>query len=418
MADENTQTATTDTEKPAQPVKLGAPVRAELPTRKAAPEPVSADNVQAQQSSPQNDGNASDNTDNNDSSNEAAIKTDPNTANATTKEPQPPANNDKEPEINEEALKAYFEKQGIQFEGIDKLKEKLTAPAAPPVLTDDQRAEQQRQYEQRMLNEHLSRVTASNPKLTPAQAAAHFAEYQQLLSTDKKVVALNKTVQDLVSEGHKPEAALKLANDMYFQKTDEEIDEITDEDERNEAIERKKVGDKKLEKKGEKLQKVVQDYFDSIKQSLVDQDAEKELTEKHAANVANAVAKYQRKQQLKLGQRNGVDLSPVDFDVPDEALTLAKEYIGTDPKQLHKKLFTESGEVNISELLPILVNHFAFEQAAKTGYYEGETRATSAFEAKFGTTPPSVGGNGKQQAPEKGKIARAGKPVFVNTSRP
>src|SRR5688500_12155134 len=124
MAEAAATVETKQEEKQQQPVvaKAGSPVRADLPIQKSvevkSEDQPPANGIEAKNNTPENkgDGNGT----------QAAATITPAAG-----------------EISEDALKAYLEKQGITYEGMDKLKEKLTVKpvAAAPTDEEKQKAE-------------------------------------------------------------------------------------------------------------------------------------------------------------------------------------------------------------------------------------------------------------------------------------
>lgn len=288
-------------------------------------------------------------------------------------------------EPTEDQLKAYFLKQGIQFDGIDKLKEKLTTPTTEPTLTEEQKEKAAIEKEQRIINEHLSR------KGTVEQ----FTTFKNIVAADKKALGLQKEVEDLVASGFSPEEATELANERYFQLTDEQIEGIEDKDAKAKAIKQREVGIKKLENKGAYLQNSAKSYLDILSKSLAEQDAEKTKMEQHTSKVEDAIKNYQRKEQLVLGQIiEGQDIAPIDFEYSDTALNSAKELL-IDAAKLDQNLFTNDGGVNLDFILPYIVKANSLNEAVKKSYLTAQTRTIDEFQAKFSSTPPKLGGNGK-----------------------
>lgn len=191
----------------------------------------------------------------------------------------PPVN-----ELTDDQLKAYFEKQGIQFEGIDKLKEKLTAPVTAPTLTDEEKAKIETEKKNRIVNEHLSR----------GGKVEQFAIYESIIAADKPKLGLQKEIEDLVAMGIPQEEATELANERYFQLTDEQIEGIEDKDAKAKAIKQREIGLKKLENKGAYVQNTAKSYLDILSKDLAERDAEKIKMEQHTSKVEDAIKKYQR----------------------------------------------------------------------------------------------------------------------------
>ena len=95
-------------------------------------------------------------------------------------------------EISDEQLKAHFDRLGIPFENMEALKTKLTAPAeAPAELTPEQKADVEKKKEDRMVKEHLAQK----------RSVEEYASLKQILAIDKKVLGMEKEINDLIKEG-------------------------------------------------------------------------------------------------------------------------------------------------------------------------------------------------------------------------
>lgn len=313
-------------------------------------------------------------------------------ANPPTGEGKPPV------ELSNEQLKAYFEQQGIPFESIDKLKEKLSTPASPAApLTDEQKAKIEKEKEDRIVNAHLARNGT----------VEQLATFKSVIAAAKKDLGLQKEIEDLVADGFSKEKAEEMAKDRYFQYTDEEIAAIDDEEMKKETIKKREIGLKKLENKGGYLQQRAQGYLKILEKELEAADAEKIKMEQHSSKVEDAIKKFQRKEVLKLGELDGVEIPSIDFEYSDTALNSAKELL-RDGAKFDEQLFNNEGELNIDFILPHLVKSFSMDEAVKKSYLTGQDRAVEKFQSKFGATPPPLGGNGKPKGGTPGKIVGVG----------
>lgn len=301
----------------------------------------------------------------------------------------------------DDQLKAWFHKQGIEFKDAEDLKTKLTPPVQKTEPTPEEKAKIEKDKEHRVLSKFLTEKDATVEK---------FAALKQVIAADKKILGLEKEITSLVSDGFTPEEARDLAKERYFQYTDDEINAIEDETDKARHIKLRTAGDKKLERKGEYLQKGSKEYLNILEQKLADEDADASLVEQHASNVEAAIKKYERKQTIEMGQVEDQKIDPIGFEVPESAITSAKEIIGDLPT-LKKNLLTETGHVNLDFILPHIVKSLAFDAVAKTGYLEGQDRSVKQFKAKFGTNIPILGGNQNGNNGAKGKVVTAGKPV-------
>lgn len=303
-------------------------------------------------------------------------------------------------ETTEDQVRLWLKSQGIEFETVDSLKEKVTAKPPTKELTPEEKAKVEKDKEHRVLSEFLAEKDATVEK---------FAALKQVIAADKKILGMEKEVTSLVAEGFTPEEARELAKERYFQFTDEEIEAIEDAAEKARSIKLRDAGSKKLERKGDYLQKGTKEYINILEQKIADRDADTALVEQHASNVEAAIKKYERKQTIEMGQVEDQKIDPIGFEVPEAAMTSAKEIIGDLPK-LKKQLLTESGHVNLEFLLPHIIKSLAFDSVAKTGYLEGQDRSVKQFKAKFGANIPTLGAN-QNGNNGKGKIVTAGKPT-------
>lgn len=382
MAETDVATPPTETKNPGNIVSMGIPQKMDVNVpREVAP--VEKEGAAAQQS------------------NEAATTAAPN-ANETTTANETKL--DTPIELTDEQLKAYFEKQGIAFDSMDKLKEKLNYTPPENVPTEEQKLKAATERENRMVAEHLSR------KGTVEQ----FSTLKNIVASDKKALGMAKEVEDLVAEGFTPERAAELANERYFQLTDEQIEEIDDDESKKQATKQREVGLKKLEKKGAYLQTTAKSYLDTLAKDLEYRDAEKIKLEQHTSNVEDAIKKFQRKEQLLMGQIDGQDIAPIDFEFPEKALTSAKEIL-SDRAKFEQNLLTNDGSVNLDFILPHLIRSFAFTESAKIGLLTGQDRSVAKFKSTFSETKPTLGGPTKTNG-TPGKITGFGeKQVFRPT---
>lgn len=307
-------------------------------------------------------------------------------------------------DIPEDQLKAFFEKQGIQYEGIDSLKAKLTtkAPETTSEPTPEQKEKLAQEKERRIFEKHTAR------KGTVEQLAA----FKSILSADKKVLGMEKEITDLVAAGWSKEEATDLAKERYFQYTDEEINAITDPDDKKRHEKQREVGNKKLENKGAYIQKQSSDYLKILEDDLAEDDAEARFSDQHSSKVEDALKKYQRKQTLDIGKLGEQEVGSFDYEVSESILEQAKGML-KDRGALNKLLLTQDGQINVDFLLPHLVNSLSLQEAVKKTYQTAQSRAIDELKATFGEKPPTAG-SAKTQKGDAGKVVSVGKPrVFV-----
>lgn len=384
--------AETNTSTPTKVVGAGKPVAAELPNTKPQAAPANT-SPSPSTTTPATTTPAA----------TPAVTPPANTPAATTPPANtPPANTP--PAIDDASLKAYFESQGIQYEGIDKLRERLKPPTPVVELTDEQKQQAAIEKEKRIISQHLTRQ---------GNTVEQFALFKNIISADKREVGFQREVEELVSLGASKEDAEKLANKRYFQYSEEDINAL-DEKDRPEAIKQMELGNKKLERKGAHLINVATEYMKELQAELAEQDAERALMEQHTSKVEDAVKKFVRQEKIAIGQVDDQNVDPIDFEYSDAAIASAKSEL-SDYKTFKEKLFTNDGEVNIDYILPILIRNFSMQEAAKGSYLAGGTRQVQKFEATFGHKPPPLGG--RSNTASSGKISGYGAPQYGHPSK-
>lgn len=311
----------------------------------------------------------------------------------------PPINTD----ISDDQLRSWFEKQGIPFETVDSLKTKLTA-APPKELTPEEKEKVESAKNKRLLDEHLS---------DPKRTVEEFAAIPKILSADKKILGVEKEMRELLADGYTKEAAETTIKERYYQYTDEEINATEDNDEKEQMIKERTLGNKKLERKGEYIQNQVKLHLNNLEQNLAEKDAETVFMGKHTSTVEDAIKKFQRKQTFELGKNvDEKDIPPIDdFEVSETALASAKEVL-SDYTGFKNKLLTKEGHVNLDFILPILVNHFSVNEAVKKAYLTSQNRAIAYVKGQFGSNIPVLGSQQNEKG-IPGKLVRAGKPEVV-----
>ena len=334
---------------------------------------------------------------------------------ATTKDAKvdPPADDkpkgdaNKPVEIPEDQLKAYFESIGVKYEGKDALISKLNAPAPAAELTPEQKEKAAKERESRLADRHIK----SGKPLDQLTAM------RTIIAAKPLELGLEIEVNDLVKTyGVTKEKAAELAKDRYFQYTDEEIEAISDKEDKEDAIKRREIGTKKLERKGTYNQKTAQGYLDTLSKSIDDEDAEKVHAKQHGEKLEAAVKAYQRKQPLKIGQIDeNLTVDDVDFAVGEAAMAQAKELLG-DRGKFDNNLLTTDDHLNLDFLLPHLIRSLSFDDAVKEAYKAGNQRAVDFVKGKFGSDIPPLGGE-KKETGTPGKVVTAGKPEVFRPVR-
>lgn len=309
-------------------------------------------------------------------------------------------------ELTDDQLKELLNKKGITFDSFENLKKKAeyTPPAAEP--TDEDKKKLNSELDKKLLELHIKR----------GGDLKGFAALKSVGESDPKTLGLDKIKSDLLLDGFPADEVDSVIKKMHLNVSDEELAEMGEE-ERKKIEKERAFGEKKLQNRGLYLQNTAKSYIETLKQELQEQETEKQKMEQHTAKAVDAIKNFQRKQTLVLGERDGVQLSPVEYDVQDEVLTEVLDII-KDPVKFEQNLYTKDGDLNFDFLIPHLVNSVSREKMAKVAFFSGETKAVEHYEAVFGSKPPPLGSNGKPQG-TPGKIVstgkpQAGKPSFKN----
>lgn len=300
-------------------------------------------------------------------------------------------------ELDDDQLKALLDKRGIKFETFEDLKKKVEYTPPAPELSDEDKKKAGSELDKKLLDIHIKR----------GGDLKGFSALKTVIETDAKALGVEKIKSDLLADGFEEKEAESLIKKMHLNVSDEELAEMSDGD-RKKIEKERAFGEKKLQNRGLYLQNTAKSYIESLKSELQEQETEKQKMEQHTAKAVDAIKNFQRKQTLQLGERDGVQLAPVDFDVQDEVLNEVLDLI-KDPVKFEQNLYTKEGDLNLDFLIPHLVNSVSREKAAKVAFFTGETRAVEHVEAIYGSKPPPLGGNGKPQG-TPGKIVSTGKP--------
>lgn len=303
----------------------------------------------------------------------------------------------KTPELTDDQLKEILKGKGIAFDDFESLKKKVEYVPETP-LTEEQKIEAEKKMEKQLLDLHIKR----------GGTIEQFTYFKSLITADPKNLGIQKVISDLTKEGFSEDQAKLIATKMHFQISDEELESVEDEEEKEFLKKQREYGLKRQENRGLFDKKTAESYFNNLKKELQDTEAESLRKEQHTTKAVDAIKNFQRKQALQLGEYDGNPLAPVEYEVPDTVLNKVLDIV-KDPVKLEQHLYTKEGDLNLEFLIPHLINSISREEAAKIAYLTGGTKEVEKFEAKFGNKPPVLGGNDKPDG-QKGKLVTAGKP--------
>lgn len=387
MSDTNTQTAdNTQNAEVKEPVKLGTLQRFAMPTMQE---------------------NNSAVTDNEDINTEGANATNANNGAADSTENAAPAPTMPTPE----QLKEYFKSLNIDYDGDDKIKEKLTAPAtttAAPTEAEIQAKELAK--EKRLLDKFIS----------GKGTAEQYVALKGVANADPNKFALDMAKTDLMKGGLTLEEAEIYVKENLGMIDDTELEQLGDESDRAFKKRQKEFNAKLLAANSnphiEKAKWVLQNLNEAIEAE--DLQVQQEVT--LSAKIDEDFKVLPRKLSIEIGKIGTTDVLPVDYDVSEADVAEIKGIL-KDPTKRQQLLYNQDGSLNITRISQALIKEKAFESAGKVLYHSGMTKAIEDFQKTFPARSAQelgVGGSPNRPNPnQKGQPAAVGKNVRMQPQR-
>lgn len=318
----------------------------------------------------------------------------------------------------------------------EKIAEDEKVPRGTKPLTDDEiKAEYEKRFPTKLApttEELKAQETALEKRmldfyLEKGGTVEQFAGMKQIASADLTELSKSQLTKELKEAGFNEDQIKAIQKERYYQLEQAEIDEITDPVEKELAQKKLDWGKKKLEGKATHIKKQAEESLNTLKQVIAEQDkqtatsaeAKKLQATKETELTSNVEAHFktvERKLTLQLGKVDDIEISPVEYEVPETAIAEA-ESILKDPAKRKQLLYNDDGGLNIKSLSEILLKAKMFESAAKTSYLEGGNRQVEIFKKVFpigDARAIGVGGGGKPKTGQPGKIVSAGKPQRFN----
>jgi len=296
------------------------------------------------------------------------------------------ATNEPPKPLTDEELKAEYEKR-------------FPTQAA---LTDEQKIQNEKAFEKRMLDLYI----AGGGDLD------QFTLLKQVANTDLTELSKIELTKELKAKGFNDEEIAAIQKERYYQISEDELEQLDDETAKDFAKRKAEYGKEKLESKAAYIKENAKDFLDNLKEAVNQKDL---FTQKESEFVSNVEAHFkgvERKMALELGKAGDADISPVEYEVPEEIIAEA-EAILKNPTTRKQLLFnTTDGSLNLKSIAELVLKAKMFDSAAKTSYLTGATREVEKFESIFPKNPNAlgVGGNNQANTGKPGKIVSAGQP--------
>lgn len=271
-----------------------------------------------------------------------------------------------------------------------------------PVLTDEDKQKQADAFEKRMLDLYVD----GGGKIE------EFALLKQVASTDLTEITKTELTKELKTAGFNETEIAAIQKERYYQLEQAEIDEIDDPAEKALAQKKLDYGKSKLENKGKIVKENAVDFLNNLKEAVNQKDF---FTQKESEFVSNVEAHFKevpRKMTLELGKMDDIEIPPVEYEVPEDAIAKAQETL-KNPASRKQLLFnTTDGSLNLKSIAELVLKAEMFDSAAKTMYLTGGHREVEKFEKIFPKNPNAlgVGGNNQANTGKPGKLVKAGPP--------
>lgn len=327
---------------------------------------------------------------------------------AATTTPEP------EVELTEEQQKAFFKKLGIEYKGsedFEALKNKLQPKPAEP--TDE---------------EKKAAITAEEMKMAElfvknGGTLEQFNTIKKIANDDPAEFSKKSAIIELVEAGFTEEEAKNIAKEMYYQieldNIEQDEEESDDDFERRKKLLEKKVGfgSKKLNSQASTIQQQAAEVLKGLQDAIKSDELRRNEEVTFLSNVDKTLQSIPRKQTYELGKVNDMDLPPIQHEVSEDSIKAAEEIL-KDPAKRNNFFYNKDNSLNLTNIAPLLVNHFEQTRSIKGALLEGQSRQVDEFRKVFpAQSAHDLGVNGSQpKNNQKGAAVSRGKKQVVSPS--
>ena len=301
-----------------------------------------------------------------------------------------------------EQLKEYFKTLNIEYDGDEKIKEKLTAPAQTTTQeTPEQIQAKELAKEKRRLDKFIS----------GGGTAEQYVAIKGVAEVDANKFAIDTAKSDLMKSGLTQEEAETFLKEQYFQIDDAELEQEEDETDKAFKKRTKEYFANQLANLSSPIRTKAAGILADLNAAIESEDlhAQKEVT--LSAKIDEDFKALPRKLQIEIGKIGTTDVLPIDYDVSETDIAEVKAIL-KDPAQRQQLLYNQDGSLNIARISQALLKEKAFDSAGKVLFHSGMTKAIADFEKVFpARSAQEVGVGGSQQKPngQKGAPASFGK---------
>lgn len=314
-----------------------------------------------------------------------------------------------------------------------------TKPAAPAVLTDEQRnaflretfgtedvealkaglvkkqtPEKTQTPEEKLAQEQAEEKVLLDLFTSRGGTLEEFVNYKTVLNADEKELSDLELRRQLTAGGVPQDQLDWYISQRYLQLSDEEIEAIEDEALREKTKNGREVFGKEIAQKGSQLKNTAKTLFDTLRQEAQSIKTLAESETKFSSTVDEVVAKIPEKFDFVWNEKDATGaetpITPITIDVLPED----REFVSTTlkTKSERQKLFhNEDGSFNADAVANLLLKNRLLERSIKAAYREGIDRNTQVFKSIFPGAASAVGiGNSPETTVTKGtgKMQKAG----------
>jgi hypothetical protein len=303
-------------------------------------------------------------------------------------------------ELTEEQLTAYFKSQGISYEGIDKLKEKINYH--PPVeLTEEEKTKQSLAKEKKLVDLFIK----------GGGTVEQYVAIKNIADADVSELSKNSLKAELKAAGFTQDQIDEYIKDSFFQVADEELEQYEDETEKEFLKRKKEFASKLLSNYSSHTKAQAQKALADLKQAAESEDLQASQEVAISAKIDEDFKALPRKLSFEIGESNGKAISPIEYEVSESDLAEVKDML-KDPAKRNNLLFNQDGSLNTTKLTNILTRNKYLESLVKTVYHESGSRQAAIFHTVFPARSAQelgVGGSTIRTGSQKGKVVSAGR---------
>lgn len=307
-------------------------------------------------------------------------------------------------ELTEEQLKEFFKSKGIEYDGLDNLKSKLTASQNTSTeLTEEQKKVQALAKEKRIVDKFVS----------GGGTVEQYVALKNVAEMDVAELSKNTAKKELKDSGFDDTEIESIIKERYYQIAIDELEQGDDEEDeafekRKNAIKRKKeYGDKLLSTRSLPIKTQAAGILADIQSAIDSEDLQVQREITISAKIDEDFKVLPRKMSIEIGEIGGKTVSPVDYDVSETDIAEVKSML-KDPAQRQQFLFNEDGSLT-NTLIQTIVKAKAFDSASKISFLTGQNKAITDFQKTFPATSMQELGVGG--SPQKPKDSKPGQPV-------